>query len=490
MTAPAIELLPKQKLAMSCPVYELMYGGQKGGGKSYFLVLCPMEALAAAHRRRLETGVPQPQCRVVVFRKNLDDLDDLLIKMRRVYPVIDPEARFNQNDKKWTFSSGATVEVAHLDGPEDHEGWNGQEITVLLFDQVEQISYDVYSFLMAQVRSGDEYYKPFLKVRSTANPGGKYGDWVHRRFIQPAPLGNEVIREETTLKDGRKRTVERVFIPAALSDNRYLNDDGVYEANMRATLPDHLLKMYLEGDWNVVVGAFFSSRITPHVHFVDSFPIPGTWDVGFGLDWGSTAPAATVFCARDSDGVVYAIDEHVKPGITGRTYGESLLKKVENQRWSTEKRWTVDDFYGLIDPQATGRYGSDGASAAAGIASWGFRLFPANKDRKSGVAQILERLALGRTGKPRLVVFRDRCPHLVRQLSSVRTDPRDPEDYDLDDHADAVDALRFKLVDWPVEDDHHQDPRDAEVERWERYLKSKSQRAVRPDESYIPTGYG
>lgn len=840
-----IEPLPRQRVALSCPAFELMFGGQKGGSKSFFLLLCWGALLDAAFKRFAETRVPQKHVRIVIFRKNLRDLKDIIVKSHRVFKAMDAEADYNQNEKTWKFSSGATVEFAHLDGPEDHRGWNGQELCVtpetsilmgdgtrkfagdvrigetvatlegprrvlrtrinppsscvraqildfsghvigeqvqtsnhrmlmhgawlsyddlsrslknddrarqqsnsidgrplqsswshgapsgpdslsrvaswsaidaetysaayssasreasrpgahfalamlarpeiqshrisyaassisarassrflaksseriaifdapgaelgvsleippkshagqflragdfgdicddalsdlhivsnfqvdyrhdfrsndellpakshtaqwpaplradaevpcqscwpwdapgntllrnhsstlsyihpytgqrralsnhvsssfapcvllpsdmaetvamtidganhyitdslnlinancgLAADQVEELAHEVYAFLVAQVRTSDEYYKPYLQVRCTANPGGRHGDWVKKHFIDPHPEGNKVIKTEIINADGTKRVVTKAFIPSALKDNPYLYEDGQYEARLRASLPDHLVKMYLEGDWDAVEGAFFSSLIRPETLFFDfreQFPhgIPPTWEMKFGLDWGSTAPAAAEFGVKDNDGRIWLIGEHTKPGITGRRFGESMFQWFNLQKWSDSRKWKVEDSYGLIDHQAMGKYGSEGATAADGIASWGWRIFPANKDRYSGIEQICERLQIRADGYPGIRIARDMCPVLSRMLQTIRVNPRDAKDYDPDDHAHTVDACRFLLQDWPVLDLRTEDPRDKQVRQWEDYINKARARQNSTEHSHSYAGY-
>jgi len=486
--------LPRQAVALSCPAFEVLYGGQKGGGKTDFLVACVVPLLQRAHEKYLRTGQKQHRCRIVIFRKNIDDLTDIKARTKELYPVLDPEmgeSGFNSNLGKWTFTSGATVELRHLDGPEDHKGYNGQELRAVLFDQVEEIPYDVYAFLLAQIRTTDPDYRDLLMTRSTANPGGRHGDWVYERFIKPHPAGNKILVETITNKNKSVREVTRAFVPAALSDNPYLDADGQYEANMRATLPEHMLKQYLEGDWNVVVGAFFASRIIPHLHsmtwaeFLNKSKggIPASWDVGFGLDWGSSAPAATIFCAKDANDRIWCFDELYCPGDTGKAYGEKLRAKFANQNWSREHRWQQHDMYGMVDSEAWARFGADGAAPADTMSSMGFRLFPANKDRMAGNEQIFERLRVRPDGLPGLIIIRDQCPNLWRTFRTVRTDDKSPDrrDYDKRDEAHAVDAMRFFLMDRPVSLFAPADPDLADIQKWERMFADARKRQAQAE---------
>jgi len=399
---------------------------------------------------------------------------------------------WHEKDKYWRFTSGATVEMRHLDGPTDHEGYNGNEFVALLFDEVQFISYAAYSFLVAQVRSSDPDYRELLMVRATANPGGPYGDWVKRHWhVDECPEGGKIFYETVTNRDGRKVTTTRAFIRSYLRDNPYLDPDGTYEARLRATMSQDEVKMYLDGDFDCVSGAFFSHLLRPAIHFVKSYPVPANSDMIHATDWGSSAPACTLIAARDQDNVVRVIDELHTPGISGRTYGEALGKLWKLQKWSNERVWARDDFWGVIDTQAMHKYNGD-ATAAAGIMEEGFRLFGADKDpgeRAVGINQIKERLLLDRFGRAQIIIFEDRCPNLVRALKGIMSQaPIDPEDYDNKSPlSHAIDALRFLCMKWPARPSIPEHPMDAEVARWNRILTS--QRQANANDPAMRSGY-
>jgi hypothetical protein len=494
--APVWQPLPRQAVALACPSFELLYGGSKGGAKSNYLVACVAPILQLAHEKYVKTGQKQHSCRIMVFRKNLEDLADFIAKSFTIYPFLDPEmgsGGYHKNNKIWTFTSGATVAMRHLDGPQDHMGYNGNEFVALLFDEVQFISYEAYSFLVAQVRSSDPDYREALMVRCTANPGGPHGDWVKKHFfIDEHPEGNKLFTVKTKLPDGREVETTRAFVRSYLKDNPYLDPDGTYEGRLRAMMSPDEVKMFMDGDFNVVAGAFFSHLIKPTVHFIKSHAIPSTWDMMFSIDWGSTAPACCLWAARDNDNRIYIIDELHKPGITGRVFGEAMVGKYKHQKWCNDRVYKVDDFWGVIDKQAMDRYGGE-STAAAGIMDWKFRIFQADKlpgERKVGIEQMRERLLMDRAGQPQLVVFEDRCPNLVRAYKALQSRaPEDPEDYDpRSPHAHAADAARFIHMKWPVRSLLQVDPRDAEVQRWERLVKHARVRQ-QGDTSGAPRGY-
>lgn len=486
---------PRQDVALSCPAFEILFGGQKGGGKSDVVIAKPIELIMLAHKIWLETGQRQERCRIVIFRKNLGHLTDLITRAKEIYPKLDPAVGidgWNKQEKRFVFSSGAFVEFAHLDGPDDHQGYNGQELRGICIDQAEEISFEVVQFLRAQVRTSDPRYADALFVFYTANPGGKHAQWVKDYFIKTCQP-NKLITEEVRLSDGRVQKWTKAFIPSALKDNPYLNADGRYEANLRK-LPEHMQAMYLAGDWDAVVGAFFAHVLRREIHFINSFPIPDSWEIKGGLDWGSTAPASAHWGTRDEDDSVYIIDELYGPGITGRTFGEKVVKKFANQKWGNRK-WSLDDVYFLLDWSSFARNGSDGLSPGDGLIASGLRIFDANKNRASGVEQFLERLQLrpvqvdGETRMlPKLYIFADRCPNLCRTLPMLMASKADPNDIDTDQEDHAYDSVRYLLMDWPVDTRAKPNDADADVARWLRLAKARQREAK--VERYLQGGYG
>ena len=466
------EPLAPQEMALTCPARELLFGGEKGGGKSDYLVACWIPMLKMAHDKWVTTGQLQHRCRIIVFRKNTEDLKDLIVKSKDLYPRLDPamgEEGWHVNDKTWTFSSGATIVFRHLDGPDDHRGYNGNEFVGMGFDEVQFIAYDAYKFLTWQVRSKDPDYHAARIIRCTANPGGE--DWIIPHFgIDQCDEGGKVI--EFTVKDPKTQEIHRVtraFVRSRLDDNHHLASD--YRAQMAANMNEDEISMYLEGDFKRVAGAYFSKFIRPTLHFQPSRPVPSSWEFRFAMDWGSSEPAALYVGAVDNDGCLWVIDELHMPGETGRVFGERMSKMWAGQAWCADRKFANDDFYGVIDKQAMDRTGGEG-TAAAGIQQWGFRLWAANKDRANGCVQMKERFTLTAQGRPRCIIFEDRCPKLVRALSAIKSNaPKDPESYqERTSHSHACDGFRFLCMEFPVQSPRMTNKQDEEVARWEHML--------------------
>lgn len=96
----------KQSELLQADEFEVLYGGAAGGGKSDALLI---DALCLQHG-----GLDNANHRAVLFRRSFTELRDLIDRSRELYQAIDPDARYHQTDKVWTFGSGAKVEFGYL----------------------------------------------------------------------------------------------------------------------------------------------------------------------------------------------------------------------------------------------------------------------------------------------------------------------------------------------------------------------------------------
>jgi hypothetical protein len=146
--------------------------------------------------------------------------------------------------------------------------------------------------LMATLRSGAGVP---TGIRLTGNPGGPGHQWVRTRYIDPHPLGWKIITDATGL--------ERIYIPSRVGDNAYLGAD--YVQRLKASGSPELVRAWLEGDWSVVSGAFFS-EFSMERHVIAPIALPAHWPRFRSFDWGSARP----FCCQwwaISDGSLPAI---------------------------------------------------------------------------------------------------------------------------------------------------------------------------------------
>jgi hypothetical protein len=126
-------------------VDQLLYGGAAGGGKSFALLA---EALRYVH---------YSSCRVLILRRTLDELDELIWKSRDLYSKAFPDAHYNKSDKRWRFSSGAEILFSYLDKDEDVSRYQGHSFTLICFDELTHWPTPyAWNMLAARLRSTDE----------------------------------------------------------------------------------------------------------------------------------------------------------------------------------------------------------------------------------------------------------------------------------------------------------------------------------------------
>lgn len=202
---------------MQCDVPEVMYGGAAGGGKSEALLMAALQF------------VEVPGYAAILFRKTYTDLAMSGALMDRAHDVLGgTAARWNSQEKVWTFPSGATLSFGYLDKENDRFRYQSSEFQYIGFDELTQFRERDYRYLFSRLRRTTDSQVP-LRMRSGTNPGGAGHLWVKRRFI-------------------KGQSAERKFVKARLEDNPYL-DTEEYERVSLSQLDSQTRKQLRDGDW-------------------------------------------------------------------------------------------------------------------------------------------------------------------------------------------------------------------------------------------------
>ncbi len=230
-------------------VLEALYGGAAGGGKS--------SALLAAALQYVDV----PGYSALLLRRTFRDLNqpDALIPRSKEW-LSNTDARWNDNDHRWTFPGGATLTFGYLQHEDDKLQYQGAAFQFVGFDELTQFTETQYTYLFSRCRRPDvpkdasdedrarigRLAQVPLRVRAASNPGGPGHDWVKARF--------GIYRDE-----GESRSVPlvchreswpfaRVFIPAKLADNPHLDQES-YQESLNE-LDHHTRSQLLDGDWD------------------------------------------------------------------------------------------------------------------------------------------------------------------------------------------------------------------------------------------------
>lgn len=257
---------------------EILYGGAAGGGKSVALLMAAL------------MFVNEPTYKALILRRNFSQLTlpGALIDMSHEW-LRSTDAKWNDQKKSWTFPSGASVNFGFLDSENDKYRYQGSAFHFVAFDELTQFMESQYIYLFSRSRKNMGSKIP-LRFRSASNPGGVGHEWVKNRFISEKKPG-------------------RVFIPAGLGDNPYLNREE-YEKNLDELDPV-TRKQLKDGDWNVLPGGNFFKR--EKFEIVEDYPKKARsirfWDLagtaeGFGRDPDFTAGVR--IC--EQNGIYWVVD--------------------------------------------------------------------------------------------------------------------------------------------------------------------------------------
>jgi hypothetical protein len=426
---------------ISCPVFEVFYGGARGGGKTDGV-------LGDFYNHQRLYG---PHAIGLMIRRSLTQLTETIERSKQIYRPVG--ATFSEQEKVWRFPSGARLRFAYLERDADADNYQGHSYTRIYVEEIGTFPSQVPIMkLMATLRSGAGVPCAF---RATGNPGGPGHQWVKARYIDPAPNGWQIIKSEFALPSGGTVSRDRVYIPSRVTDNRYLGPE--YIANLHMSGSAELVRAWLEGDWNVIAGAFFP-EFGP-IHVVRPQSLPADWARFRSGDWGSARPFSIGWWAI-SDGSLpdfprgalirykefYGWNGNPNEGckFTAEEVGSGILERDGADKIGVS----------YLDPSAFAEDG--GPSIAERIArhTKGKVLFMRADNSRvpkqgalGGWDQLRARLK-GEDGRP-MIYFFDTCIHAIRTLPTLQHDETRPEDVDTQGEDHAPDEIRYACMSRP-----------------------------------------
>lgn len=433
---------PAQERFIKCPCFEVVYGGARGGGKTD---ACLGDWLV--HAKRYGAGA-----KGLFLRKELPQLDAVIARSKELFFKIGGEWR--EQPKTWAFPNGAVLKFRPLERDDDAEKYQGHDYTRLYPEELTNWA-DAAPIMkmLATLRSGAGVP---VSMKATCNPGGPGHGWVKARYIDNGPY--EIVR------DGQ---ADRVFIPARVTDNPALmtNDPG-YVDRLRQAGSEQLVRAWLEGDWDIIEGAFFTEWQNA-LHVVAPFTLPQHWARFRSFDWGFARPFSCGWWAVASEDLVRP-EGLIPRGALVRYaewYGASEPNKGlrlstdevadgivarELERGERVSRAT-DRIMGVADPAIFSENG--GPSMAEAMGRRGVIWRPADNTRvgKAGAMggwdQVRSRLR-GVEARPMLYVF-STCRDLIRTLPAMQHDRTRAEDIDSSGEDHIADEVRYACMSRP-----------------------------------------
>lgn len=409
---------------------ELFFGGARFGGKSDYLLGDFLQDVPTYGKN----------WQGIVFRRSYKQLEDLINRSKELYPKTG--AKWLEGKSQWMWKCGAKLRFRFLDRDADAENYQGHSYTWMGWDELGNFpSRDPYDKLKACCRWGGAPV-PTKRIRATGNPGGPGQGWIKEYFIDYAPLGRRERIDPLT-----KHRI--MFIPSRVQDNKIgLEKDPGYVDRLRGTGSAQLVRAWLEGDWNAVIGGYFPEFGPAHI--IQPYEIPAHFTRFRAIDWGSAKPFVVLWCAL-SDGS----DRRFPPnalivyrewyGGSAANVGLKLSSKEVAEGIKDREPRSEKISYTVIDPAAFNS--DDGPSTGERLINFGIACQPADNKRIVGWQQVRDRL-IGYDGKPLLYIF-STCQHLIRTLPALQHDEKKPEDLDTEGDDHAADALRYGCMSRP-----------------------------------------
>lgn len=229
-------MTPRQVEFLCYEGREGLYGGAAGGGKSVAL-------LAAALQY-----VNEPKYAAVLIRrtyKQLSKADSILGKAKDwLMPhVAAKRIRWNGDEYKFTFPSGATLEFGHMDHENAIYDYQGGIWSFIGQDETTQFTPMMLSYPRTRQRRESNSPMP-IRWRGATNPGGISHEYVKHRYVRAK--SGEAIRDP-----------DRRFFPATIDDNPNIDRNDYIKQLQESGIDPMTLDQLLKGDWDAVAGGLF-----------------------------------------------------------------------------------------------------------------------------------------------------------------------------------------------------------------------------------------
>lgn len=439
---------PKQDLFLRDLHKVVIFGGARGGGKSWSIrTKSSLLALNWA-------GI-----RIMIVRKTYPELTENHIRpMKAMLKCGAPQgeiAKYKDATKEMTFPNGSIILYRYCDNDKDLDRFQGLEVDILFIDEATQFTEYQIKTLMACVRGVNGFPK---RIYLTCNPSGQGMGYVKRIAI------------DRNFEEGEDPD-DYIFIQSLVTDNEALMRENPDYIKQLESLPPKLREAWLNGRWDVFEGAYFEEfRGSPDAllchdagitvedarrqhrwtHVIEPFDIPIGWNIYRSYDFGFGKPFSVGWWAVDYDDTAYRILELY--GCT-KTPNEGVkwtpaqqmdkIAEIEREHPYLKGR----KIRGVADPAIW--EGSHGISIVEEADKRGVWFEKGINDRIAGWMQVRERLKFDEHGYAKMYFF-NTCKAIIRTMPLMMYDEHKPEDLDSDLEDHACDECRYFAMMRPI----------------------------------------
>lgn len=380
------------------------YGGARGGGKSW-----------AVRTKAVLMGFRYGGIRILVLRRTFPELREnhILPLKKMLYGF----AVYKESDKSFTFPNGSRIVFGYCATEGDVDQYQGQEYDVIFVDEATHFTERQFAAFATCLRGANAFPK---RMYLTCNPGGVGHMWVKRLFVDRAFTQTE-------------RPENYVFIQARASDNPALAEHDPGYLEWLDNLPDGLREAWRDGRWDVFAGQYFP-EFRRETHVIAPRALPAQWPryrvIDYGLDM-----LACYWAAVDETGRLWVYRELCRPGLK---VSDAAAAMKELTQAGEAVRYTI------APPDLWSTQKDTGRTMAELFMRSGVNLVRSSNQRVHGWMAMKEFLKLREDGLPGLVVF-EGCQRLIRDISAVQHDEKNPSDVAKQPHeyTHTVDSIRY-----------------------------------------------
>lgn len=418
-----------------------LYGGAAGGGKSYWLRWYAIRWLIKMFREYKMEGMVGG-----LFSEDYPTLKDRhIVKLEIELPEwmgrVKEDKSYGLCVKLDEELGGGVLVLRNLDDPSKYAS---SEFGLIAVDELTKDTWEVFNALRFRLR-----WKGLSQTKFVAgtNPGSIGHQWVKNIWI------------DGFFPTEEKEPEEFAYVKATAYDNPYI--DKSYLASL-ASLPEKQRRAFLDGDWDVFEGQFFTefSREVHVVKDVDIRKFPEHWAKIRMIDVsGRNGFTGCLWAVIDNNGDVWIYREYFSTGLDSDQHAKNTW---EASHWIDEAGQIRSENYKytVMDTSAWAKLGLAETTAEIYLRIWKEldeeksvgnedSLVPANKERVMGWDVVNQYLRHDpENGKETQLKIMEKCRNLIRMfplvISDVDKNPNDVKDMPGTD--DLLDALRYGLV--------------------------------------------
>ena len=201
-----------------------------------------------------------------------------------------------------------------------------------------------------------------------------------------------------------------------------------------------LVKAWLDGDFNIIEGAYFPEFSQSHI--LPPFKISKHWVKYLGFDWGYNAPFCAVWGAVSSGKNDDGTESKIPKGaiVIYREYSSNRMSNPDIGRAIKKLSEGEEITISEADPSIFKEEGGPSIAEQILDSGDGWSFSRADNDRLSGWMEIRRKLL--QKPDPMIYIF-STCGYLIQSFGSCQVSPKNAEDLDTEGDDHAMDALRY-----------------------------------------------